>query len=163
MPQRETKDAMSDAKSQLKQMNLQDDIKSYISKVSFDLDQNEDLSINTPNDQLLDKEKIKKSLAENTDLSEEEIEGVIKKWESKLNTAIDKIEKTYKEAKVKLQEFSEKATDAAGTFAIVAFLILLLGASAAIFGGVTGSPDYAVLVNENRVKRGKVVKTSEYK
>lgn len=111
--------------------------------------------------EFFDVEKLKQSLAENTELSESEINGVIEKWETRMQNMVDKIEKAYTEAKVKVAQYSEKATDAAGTFGIVAFLILLLGAGAAIFGGVVGSPEYAVLLDQDQSGRGKTSRESK--
>lgn len=150
----ETSEFLRDSKNELKRMNLENDIESYISDLSFDLDKNGNLKIGSNgSDELIDAEKLKKSLTENTELSEAEIDGVIEKWENKLRTTVDKVEKYYAQAKQKVKEYSDKAADAAGTAGIVAFLILLLGGGAAFFGGVTGSPDYAVLVDEDRVAR----------
>lgn len=155
----ETSKAIQDSKSTLKQMNLKEDIQSFVSDLSFELDQNGDLNIQgNGTDELINSKELKQSLTENTDLSEAEIDGVIKKWETKLQTAVDKAEKFYADAKLKVQEYSEKATDAAGTAAIVAFLILLLSGGAAFFGGITGSPDYNLLVTDDRTSRGKIVK-----
>ncbi|MDT7829769.1 hypothetical protein RQM65_13930 [Pricia sp. S334] len=151
----ETSEFLQETKRDLKRMNLENDIESYVNDLSFDLDKEGNLSINSDNDEFFDVEKIKQSLAENTELSEAEIDGVIEKWETRMQNMVDTIEETYAEAKVKVEQYSEKATDAAGTFSIVAFLILLLGAGAALFGGVVGSPDYAVLVDEDRKRRGK--------
>ncbi|WP_373516266.1 hypothetical protein [Pricia sp.] len=150
----ETSKFLRDSKNELKRMNLENDIESYISDLSFDLDKNGNLKIGSNgSDELIDAEKLKKSLTENTELNEAEIDGVIEKWENKLRTTVNKVEKYYAQAKLKVKEYSDKTADAAGTASIVAFSILLLGGGAAFFGGVTGSPDYAVLVDEDRVAR----------
>ncbi len=159
----ETSEFLQDTKRDLKQMNLENDIESYFNDFSFDIDKDGNLNINSDNDEFFDVEKLKQSLAENTELSEAEINGVIEKWETRVQNTVDKIEKAYTQAKVKLQQYSEKATDAAGTFGIVAFLILLLGAGAALFGGVAGSPEYAVLVDEDRASRKKTPQESKSK
>ncbi len=158
----ETSAFLQDSKRELKQMNLKNDIQTYVNDLSFDLDENGDLDISVEgSDNFIDKEAIKESLTENTELSEEEINGVIEKWETRMQNAVDKAEKFYAKAKQKVVKYSDKAADAAGTASIVAFLILLLGAGAAFFGGVTGSPDYTILVEEDRKKRGKTSRSSE--
>ncbi len=152
----ETSEFLQNSKRELKQMNLENDIEGYVNNLSFDLDKDGNLDISTEgSDEFFDKEGIKKSLTENTELSEAEINGVIEKWEARMQAVVDKAEKYYSEARQKVVEYSDKAADAAGTAGIVAFLILLLGAGAAFFGGITGSPEYAVLVDENRASRGK--------
>lgn len=146
------------SKKELKQMNLKNDIEDFVGNLSFNLDDNGNLKIESDGStELIDKKKLKNSLVENTELSEAEIDGVIEKWENKLQRTIDTVERTYADAKQELTEFSDKAADAAGTAGIIAFFILLLGGGAALFGGITGSPDYALLVEEDRVRRGKIV------
>lgn len=157
----ETSEFIQDSKSKLKQMNLKDNIQDFVNDISVNLDDDGNLKINSDNDEFLDAEGIKKSLADNTELSKSEIDGVVEKWETKIKNIVDKVESTYKEAKAKVEKYTEKATDAAGTFGIVAFLILLLGAGAALFGGVVGSPEYAVLVDEDRARRGKTIKVNK--
>ena len=152
----ETSELLNDSQKQLKQMNLKNDIESFISDVSFDLDENGNLKITSNgSDEILDAKKIKQTLTENTELSEAEIDGVIKKWQTKLQNTVDKVEQYYAEAKQKVTEYSDKAADAAGKAGIIAFFILLLGGGAAFFGGITGAPDYTVLVDEDRKIRGK--------
>ncbi len=155
----ETSEFLRNSKNELKRMNLEDNIESFIGDLSFNLDKDGNLDIKSNgSDELIDTEKLKKSLTENTELSEAEIDGIIKKWETTLQNTVDKVEKYYSEAKQKVKEYSDKAADAAGTAGIVAFLILLLGGGAAFFGGITGSPDYSVLIEEHRAGRGKIVK-----
>lgn len=159
---KETSEFLQNSKNELKRMNLEEDIQDFIGDLSFDLDKNGNLDITSKgSDELIDTEKLKKSLTENTELSEAEIDGIIEKWETKLQNTVDKVEKYYAEAKQKVMEYSDKAADAAGTAGIVAFLILLLGGGAAFFGGIIGSPDYAVLIKEDRASRGKVIKKEE--
>jgi ribosomal protein S18 len=157
----ETSEFLQESKKELKQLNLENDIESYVKDLSFDLDENGDLNITGEGtEEFFDAEKIKQSLTENTELSDAEINGIIEKWQTRLQNAVDKAEEYYAEAKDKVQKYSDKAADYAGTAGIVAFLILLLGGGAAFFGGVIGSPDYAVLVDEDREARGKATRAS---
>jgi len=151
----ETSDFLRDSKRELKQLNLENDIEAYVKDLSFNLDQEGNLDITGEgSDEFFDAKAIRQSLTENTELSDAEINGVIKKWETRMQTAVDKAESYYAEAKDKVEKYSDKAADAAGTAGIVAFLILLLGGGAAFFGGIMGSPEYAILVDENRKGRG---------
>ncbi|MGB7394720.1 MAG: hypothetical protein WA913_10030 [Pricia sp.] len=150
----ETREFMTETKQELDQINLENDIENFFNDLSFNLDQNGDLKIETEgSEDYFNKEEVKNYLTENTELSDEEIEGVVNKWEQRVENTVDKVEKYYAQTKAKVVEYSDKASDAAGTFSIVAFLILLLGAGAALFGGVSGSPDYKVLVDEERTQR----------
>lgn len=154
----EASEFLKDSRKELKQLNLENDIETFFNDLSFDLDNEGNLDISVDgSESYFDGKKIKNYLTENTELSESEIDGVIKKWEDRLQNAIDKIEGYYAKTKQKVVEYSDKAADAAGTFGIVAFLILLLGGGAAFFGGVIGSPDYAVLVDEDRAQRKKKI------
>ncbi len=81
----ETSAFLQDSKRELKQMNLKNDIQTYVNDLSFDLDENGDLDISVEgSDEFIDKQAIKESLTENTELSEEEINGVIQKWETRI-------------------------------------------------------------------------------
>lgn len=152
----ETSKFLQESKRELKQLNLKNDIEDYVNDISFNLDKNGNLTMESDGENgLIDTEKLKNSLIGNTELSEAEIDGIITKWETRLQNAIDKVENTYAEAKQKLTEYSDAAADAAGTAGIIAFFILLLGGGAAFLGGITGSPDYAVLLEEDRKNRGK--------
>lgn len=125
----------------IKQLNLKDAITSFVNDISVDLDNNGDLNISVKGDKdYINKEDFKAYLVENTDLTEEEINGVVEKWNKKIDTAIVKIENTYKEAKEKALAASEKISDALGEASIYLFFMLLLGALAAFFGGATGAP-----------------------
>jgi len=158
---KETSEFLQDSKKELKQMNLENDIEAYVSDLSFNLDNDGNLKIEgLESGEFFDAAKLKQALTRNTELSEAEIDGVIEKWETRIQNTVDKAEKYYAEAKQKVEAYSDKAADAAGTAGIVAFFILLLGGGAAFFGGITGSPEYLVLVDEDRISRKKVSKFS---
>lgn len=148
------KDVKGDSKDLLKNLNLEDNVDEFFNELSFDLDDNGDLNISVEGGKdIVNKEEIKNYLTENTELSDEEINGVITKWDERINTAVDKAEKLYAEAKAKVAKYTEKATDVAGTMSIIAFFIFLLGAGAAFFGGATGSPEYTVDEEQLRDER----------
>lgn len=134
-------EAQEDAREMLNDLNLDQNIDEFFNDLSFDLDDNGDLNINVEGDQdFLNKEDLKTYLVENTELDESEIDGLITKWDKKIETAVDKAEKFYAQAKQKAIEYSDKAADFAATASIIAFVVFLLGALAAFFGGATGSP-----------------------
>ncbi|MGB3775253.1 MAG: hypothetical protein WA951_08355 [Leeuwenhoekiella sp.] len=144
-------DVEGDSKKMLDNLNLDENIDEFFNEISFDIDDNGDLNINVEGDKdIINKAKIKDYLTENTELSDEEINGVITKWDKRINTAVDKAEKVYKETKEKVAEYTEKAADTAGTVSIIAFFIFLLGAMAAFFGGTAGSPEHTVEEEELR-------------
>ncbi|CAM3480806.1 TIGR04086 family membrane protein [Aequorivita lipolytica] len=125
----------------LNDLNLDENIDEFFNELTVDLDENGDLSISAGSaDNLLNREKIKDYLAQNTELSEAEINGVIEKWDRKINKAVDKAEQYYAEVKREAIEAADKTADAVGKFSIIAFFLLLLGAGAAFGGGATGSP-----------------------
>ncbi len=138
-------DVKGDSKDFLKNLDLEENADKFFNELSFNLNDKGDLKITVEgNKDFINKDEIKNYLTENTELSEDEINGVINKWDKKINTAVDKAEKYYAETKAKVAEYTEKAANTAGTISIVAFFIFLLGALAAFFGGATGSPKYTV-------------------
>lgn len=153
-------DASADARKALNQtekntqqafndLNLDKNIDQFINDLSFDLDDNGNLSITVDGEQdFLNKQELKDYLIENTELDEAQIDGLINKWDKNIQKAVDKAKAYYAKAKQKAIEFSDKAADAIATASIGAFIIFLLGAAAAIFGGITGSP--LLTVSEER-------------
>lgn len=138
-------EAQSESRQALRQLEIDDVIENFINDVKVDLDRNGDLDIRVEgNKDYVNKEEITKYLTNNTDLSKQEINGVITKWERKINEAVEAVKKQYAEVKADVQEVTEEATDAAGKYGIIAFVILALGALAGFFGGATASPHYTV-------------------
>lgn len=138
-----------DTRQAFNDLNLDKNIDEFINDLSFDIDDNGDLQISVDGGvDFLDKEELKNYLAENTGLDEAQINGMINKWDKNIEIAVDKAEKYYAKAKQKVIEYSDKAAEAIATVSISAFIIFLLGALAAFFGGVTGSP--LVTVSEER-------------
>lgn len=134
-----------DSKDFLKNLDLKDNADKFFNEPSFDLNDQGDLKISVEGGKdFINKDEIKKYLTENTELTDDEINGVINKWDEKINTAVDKAEKYYAKTKAKVAEYTEKAADTTGTISIIAFFIFLLGALAAFFGGTKGSPEYTV-------------------
>ena len=153
--------AQRDGSQLLNDLNLDENIDEFFNELSVDLDENGDLTINAGDaGDILNKEDIKDYLIENTELSEAEINGVIQKWDRKIDKAIDKAEATYLKVKKNAIRAADKTADAVGKFSIIFFFLLLLGAGAAFFGGAIGSPVLTVdeehredLIEDNQIER----------
>jgi len=148
-----TRQTVNEAEKNVKQafndLNLDENIDEFFNNLSFDLDENGNLKITVDGGvDFLNKEELKNYLAENTGLDEAEINGMIKKWDTNIEIAVDKAEMYYAKAKQKAIKYSDKAADAIATVSIGAFIIFFLGALAAFFGGATGSP--LLTVSEER-------------
>lgn len=131
----------SEGQQLLNDLNLDENIDEFFNELSFDLDTNGNLKISAGDaDEILDREKIKEYLANNTELSEAEINGVIEKWDRKINSTIETAENYYAKVKQKAVIVADETADAVGTFSIIAFFLFLLGAGGAFAGGAIGSP-----------------------
>lgn len=125
----------------IRQLNLKDAISDFVNDISVDLNKQGDLKISVEgNKDYINKEELKSYLVDNTDLSQAEINGVINKWDRKIENTITKLENTYSEAKQDALKASEEITDNLGLASIYLFFILFSGALAAFFGGATGVP-----------------------
>jgi hypothetical protein len=130
-----------DSQRFLNDLNLDENIEDFFNDLSIELDDNGDLTINAQGaDEILNQEEIKDYLAENTELSEAEINGVINKWDRKIERTVDKAEAYYAEVKRKTTKVADETADAAGKYGIIAFFLFLIGAGAAFAGGAVGSP-----------------------
>ncbi len=154
---KDTKEVMNetkqDAKKTFKDLHLDQNIDEFFNDLSFDLDDNGNLNISVEGDKdFLNKDDLKNYLVENTQLDESEIDGLINKWSKKFETAKDKAEMYYAKAKQKAIKYADKAADVAATASIIAFVMFLLGALAAFFGGATGSPSQTVTEEETEAR-----------
>ncbi|MBZ9728382.1 hypothetical protein LB467_01670 [Salegentibacter sp. JZCK2] len=151
----ETRESISETDSKVKGLIRSMDIEEFFNDLEFDINEEGGLEINLEGDgEYLKKEELKEYLTQNSDLSETEIDRMVQNWEQQIEEAINDAEEFYADAKQKAVEFSDKFTDAVGTFSIIAFGVLLLGALAGFFGGTFGSPEYTV-TKERRVKEQK--------
>lgn len=138
-------DAEGDVKKAYNKLNLGVNIDEFFNELSFNLDENGNLDISVEGNQdFLNKEDMKDYLVNNTKLSEAEIEGLVNKWDENIEIAVNKAEKYYAKTKEKAIKYSDKAADVIGGLSITAFIIFLLGALAAFFGGTAGSPTSTV-------------------
>ncbi len=153
----EMKEAQSnlsqEAKAAIEEMDLEDAVSEFVNELEFNLDQEGNLNIETGDGELIDKEGLRDYLTNNTELSDAEIDGMITKWENKIQNAIDKAEKLYADAKEKAIEIADKTAEIAGKIAWGAFIILLLGAIVSIIGGSIGSPSHLIREDDDRLHR----------
>ncbi|MGJ8594112.1 MAG: TIGR04086 family membrane protein [Aquaticitalea sp.] len=134
-------EAQRDSRAFINDLNLDENIDEFFNDISVDLDDNGNLTITADGaDEILNREDIKNYLVQNTELSEAEINGVIEKWNNKIDTAVNKAERYYEKAKTKAIRITDEAADAAGKYSIILFFLFLLGAGAAFAGGAVGSP-----------------------
>lgn len=148
----DAQDLLQESKKDFKQLDLEDNLESFFNDVSFDIDDNGDLDVSVDGDgDFFDKEKLKNYLTENTELDDQEINGMINKWEKNVQEAVTKAENLYAKAKQKAVVAADKTAEAISTFSFIAFIVFLLGAAAGVFGGATGSPEYTKL-REARIK-----------
>lgn len=131
------------------------DVDEFVNDLQFNLDDKGNLKITTKGDkgEYFQKEKLKEYLANNSQLSEEEINGLIQKWQNKIDKAVQKAEEAYQEAKQKAIEYADKAAEAMATFSIAAFFALLAGLAAAMGGGAVGAGQLVIYEEEVEIER----------
>lgn len=137
-------------------LNVDGNVNRFFNNLSYDLDENGDLDI-TVEGEYFDEDNLKEYLTENTDLSRDEINGMVTKWESNIEQGIEKAEQYYATAKQKVVKYSDEAAEAMSIFCISAFLALLAGAFAAFFGGTFGAPEHTVAAVDPNSDRGERV------
>jgi hypothetical protein len=137
----------------LEEMELEEAVSEFVKELEFNIDNEGNLNIDTGDGELLDKKGLKDYLTNNTELSDSEIDGMINKWEAKIEKGIDKAEKLYADAKEKAVEIADKTADIAGKVAWGAFIILFLGAIVSILGGSLGSPSHLVREDNDETTR----------
>ncbi len=151
----ETSETISQTGSKVKGLIKSMNIEEFFNDLKFDINENGELEINLEGDgEYLKKDALKEYLTQNSDLTETEIDQMIQNWEKRIEKAINDAEEFYADAKQKALEVSGKITDAVGTFSIIAFGVLVLGALAGFFGGSLGSPEYT-LTEEQRIEERK--------
>lgn len=150
----ETKDALQEGKTNandiFNDLNLDRKVDEFFNDLSFDVNDGK-LDINVEENQdYIKKDELKQYIAQNTDLSQQEIDNMINEWEQQIDAAVAEAEKIADKAQQKAVKFSDKAADVIAKASIYAFIIFLLGAIAAYFGGVRGSPSNTVIEEEYR-------------
>jgi hypothetical protein len=121
------------------------EVDEFVNDLKFNLDDSGDLKITTKgDDEYFQKEKLKNYLTNNTELSDEEINGLLQKWENKIDKAVNKAEEFFQEVKQKAIKYSDKAAEAMAKFSIAAFLALIIGVAAALIGGGVGASQLVV-------------------
>jgi len=130
------------------ELDLDQAVREFVNELEFNIDDEGNLNVETAEGELIDKEGLREYLVNNTELSEEEIDGMINKWETRIQEGIDKAEEIYSKAKQKAVEIADKTAEIAGKIAWGAFIILLLGAIVAALGGMLGSPSHLIETRE---------------
>lgn len=120
------------------ELNLDQNIEEFINDLSVDIDENGNLNISVEGD-VLNREEIQDYLAENTDLSEQEIEQKVNEWNKTMEQAISKVEKLYQETRQEVEQRTDQLADTIATVSLVAFFIFVLGAIAAWIGGMVAA------------------------
>ena len=134
-----------DIKRTMRDLNIEENVDEFFNDLTFDLDDEGNLDIRVEGDgEYFEKTDLKEYLSENTELTEQEINGLITKWEKKIDQAVEKAEELYREAKQEAEEAAAKTADAIAKFSIWAFLALLVGAGIAFYGGTLGTADRRV-------------------
>ena len=131
-----------DLKRTMRELNVQENVDEFFNDLTFDLDDEGNLDIRVEGDgEYFEKTDLKEYLSENTELTEQEINGLITKWEKKIDQAVEKAEELYQEAKQRAEEAAAKTADAIAKFSIWAFLAFVVGAGIAFYGGTLGTTD----------------------
>lgn len=148
------RDMRQDASRALKNLDLKQNIDAFINDIEVDIDRNGDIDIRVAGEgDYINRDEFTEYLSNNTQLSEAEINGFINRWDRRIDQTVQQAEALYAEAKAEAVEMTEEATDAAGTMSILAFIVLLLSALAAFFGGATGTPTLTVDEERDRAAR----------
>ncbi|HEX6981216.1 MAG TPA: hypothetical protein VF181_00505 [Balneolaceae bacterium] len=149
--------AINEGTAEMRQMwqelNLDQNIDQFLNDLSVQVE-NGELSITVEgNGDYFNEEEIKNYLAQNTDLSEQEIEQMINQWNQNIEQAINEVEKLYQEAKQQLEQFSDKLADTIATISLVSFFIFVVGAIAAWCGGMMAAKSNPDLIEGERHPR----------
>ncbi|WP_194851987.1 TIGR04086 family membrane protein [Nonlabens antarcticus] len=150
--------ASQEIEKALDNLDLDTVVSEFINDINVDLDTDGNLSVTVEGDKdYINEQGIKDYLTDNTSLSDAEINGLIERWNEKIDTAIEKAKATYQKAKKEALIAAEKISDRVGTYSIYLFFLLLLGAGASFAGGALGSPYLTVseehdddLINDER-------------
>lgn len=133
------------------ELNLDQNIEQFFNDISVKIE-NGNLNISVDGD-YIKKQEIKDYLAQNTDLSEQEIEQMINEWNQNIEQAVTKVENLYQEAKQKVEKYSDQLADTIATISLVSFFALIAGAIAAWFGGMMAAKSNPDLIEDDYVRR----------
>lgn len=140
-------EGMADMRQMWQDEDLDRNIEQFFNDISIEFDENENLDVSVEGD-FINQKELKQYLTENTDLSEQEIDQTINEWNQNIDQAITKVEDLYREAKQKIEEYSDELADNLATFSLVSFFVFLLGAIAAYSGGFIAAKKYPDIVVE---------------
>lgn len=89
--------------------------------------------------QEVEREDLAEMVSARTDMSEQEAQVAVERWEKRINDWSQNFEQKIDQAQDKALKQAQEVTDTSGTVALYAFFILLLGMIAAAFGGRAGT------------------------
>lgn len=142
----------ADIRNMWQELNLDQNIDQFLNDLSVEIDDEGNLNISVEGD-YINREKIENYLAENTDLSEQEIDQRITEWNQNIEQAINEVEGLYQEAKQEVEEFSDQLADTIATISFISFFVLLFGAIAAYGGGMLAAKSNPAVVEEEHYER----------
>lgn len=154
----EVRSSINNAQRAVKDMEIDQDLGELVNDISYEINDG-NLQVYLEGEKL-DRAAIKDYLADNTELTEPEIERTVNKWQADIDQAVNQAQQAYTTARQKAVEYSDQAADALATACIGAFFALLLGALAAYFGGMLGSPKTIVEAVDPAITREKNYVTS---
>lgn len=127
-------EGIADIQNMWQEQNLDRNIAEFFNDLSVNID---DGNLNISVDgEYINRQEIKDYLAQNTDLSEQEIEQRIDQWNQNIDQAITEVEDLYQKTKQQIEEFSAQLADTMATVSLVSFFVFLFGAIAAYGGGM---------------------------
>lgn len=134
----EVRSSINQAQRSLKEMEIDQELSEIVSDISYEVEDG-NLKVYLEGEKI-NRETLKDYLADNTELTEAEIERTVNKWQAQIDQTVAQVQQTYATVRQKAVKYSDQAADALATACIGAFFALLLGALAAYFGGMLGSP-----------------------
>lgn len=98
------------------------------------------------------KESVINILVEKTGMSRPEAEQKVEQWVSNYMQAKEKLQQAKEKIVERTEEVAEEAVDIAASAAWWSFFMILLGAVAAILGGIAGVPTHEIVITEQKSK-----------
>ncbi len=140
-------EATADLRETWQELNLDQNIDEFLNDLSVEMDDG-NLNITVEGD-VINREKIKDYLSENTDLSEQEIEQNVNEWNKNMEQAISEVEKLYQQTRQEIEQQTDKLADTIATVSLVSFFALVFGAIAAWAGGMVAAGLNPVVVKKD--------------
>lgn len=143
----------SEALQMWQQLNLDQNIAQFFNELSFNLDDEGNLNITVEGGEFIDKQEIREYLTANTDLSDQEINQMINRWDKNMEQAVMELEDLYQETKQKLEKYSGQLADTIADVSLISFFAFLVGAIAAFGGGAVATKSHPGVVQKENYRR----------